>query len=118
MTGQLSPRVIFGYPQFFGQSSQECYFCADSEDFGPEFLSGVAKNTKCQEGKPSFTKRDLAVVMAIRNGRLCSAFVLVALMIFASLLHITEPTTIEEPENEIDILNSATGRQIEADCTG
>ncbi len=56
--------------------------------------------------------------MAIRNGRLCSAFVLVALMIFASLLHITEPTTIEEPENEIDILNSATGRQIEADCTG
>ena len=56
--------------------------------------------------------------MATRNGRVYFALILVALMIFSSLLHVTEPTMIEEETNEIDTLNSATGRQVEADCTG
>jgi len=57
--------------------------------------------------------------MQTRNGQLFFAFVLVALMIFSSLPSMMQPAAIDEDVNEIETINSATGRQgIEADCTG
>nr|AIF18485.1 hypothetical protein [uncultured marine group II/III euryarchaeote KM3_83_B05] len=79
---------------------------------------GVISDTKCQQGKPSFTKRVLAEVMATSNERLCLAFLLTALMVFSTLSLFMQPNEPTEEIEEIETIDSTTGRQPTADCEG
>ncbi len=79
---------------------------------------GVIFDTKCQQGKPSFTKRVLAEVMATSNERFCLAFLLMALMVFSALPGFMQPNEPTEEIEEIETIDSTSGRQPTADCEG